>query len=434
MSDKTSLSQALAKLDEAMRPSLGGSTDPARRRAAQRLAQLARCEDEDLPAFATRHIPGRTVEESGLRAARDLLLAIGGIADMEEGGPDAWAALAEVKRILERRLAEVKEAALKRKAEAEDAGSGKDEKVTDVVDVTAPQPGAIEPESVAGLRPGGDISKMPSYLVPLGVASKPPEPLSGIPHAQDPSAPSSRRGGPDAPRLPPCESPFRASNQVATGVHPGDPLGMTVNAVPAPPKHSLPFQSITSAAAQKLGHAEGSPASEDFNPNATIDPERVAPRGPALPFAPSGLPSTQGPRPGVPEPPRLDPRPPVDENRDEMTRLVQIPMGPVLPFRPSVEGHGARPSSPPPVEPAPRAGVAEPLHVLSLAQYASLCVELAVFPEEAEGIFRRYGLDAGEKRSAIDAAWKERLRNEPAEYEAWQELYRRYHAHWAKQR
>lgn len=76
---------------------------------------------------------------------------------------------------------------------------------------------------------------------------------------------------------------------------------------------------------------------------------------------------------------------------------------------------------------------ADPLSLLSLAQYASLCAELTVFPEGAEGIFRRYGLDSDEKRAAVDAAWKERLRNDPEVYEAWQELYRRYHAHWAKQ-
>lgn len=106
----------------------------------------------------------------------------------------------------------------------------------------------------------------------------------------------------------------------------------------------------------------------------------------------------------------------------------------MLPFRPSAEGRGAMPS-PPSVEPTPRASVAEqPLNVLSLAQYASLCAELAVFPEKTEGIFWRYGLGADEKRSAVDAAWKERLRHEPAAYDAWQELYRRYHAHWTKQR
>ncbi|WP_437486988.1 hypothetical protein WME75_05140 [Sorangium sp. So ce1014] len=140
ISDESSLAQALAKLNEAMRPSLGGRTDPARRRGAQRLAQLARCEDEDLPAFAKRHMPGRTVEESGLRSARDLLLAIGGIADMEEGGPDAWAALAEVNRILERRLAEAKEAALKRKAEAEEAAAGPPPHVAPMLSQRMPAP------------------------------------------------------------------------------------------------------------------------------------------------------------------------------------------------------------------------------------------------------------------------------------------------------
>lgn len=353
MSDKTPLAQALAKLDEAMRPSLGGSADPARRRAAQRLAQLARCEDKELPEFAKRHMPGGAVEESGLRAARDLLLAIGGIADMEEGGPDAWAALAEVKQILERRLAEAKETALKRKAEAEDAGLSKVEEAADGVDVTASQPGAIEPAFVAGLQPGGDTSRMPFPFVPL---SAPLKPLEG-------------RRVPD-------------------------------------------------------------------DPEATMAGEHMALRRPALPFDPPSSPMAQGLRPGMSEPPKLDPRLPADHDPLKMTREFQSPMGPVLPFRPSAEGPGAKPTlpPPPPVEPAPRAFVAEPQNELSLAQYASLCAELSVFPEETERVFRRYGLDADEKRSAVDAAWKKRLRHEPAEYEAWQELYRRYHAHWTKQR
>jgi hypothetical protein len=137
------------------------------------------------------------------------------------------------------------------------------------------------------------------------------------------------------------------------------------------------------------------------------------------------------------ESPKFGPRLPLGEQLGETTGPIQAPKGPVIPFRPPVEGHRARPSPPPPppvqVQPTPHAVVAEPHNVLSLAQYASLCAELAVFPEETEGTFWRYGLDTDEKRSAVDAAWKERLRREPAEYEAWQELYRRYHAYWTEQ-
>ncbi|KYG10925.1 hypothetical protein BE21_09550 [Sorangium cellulosum] len=80
--------------------------------------------------------------------------------------------------------------------------------------------------------------------------------------------------------------------------------------------------------------------------------------------------------------------------------------------------------------PAPRAESIDV--VLPLAQYAALCAELALSPSAVEAIFRRYGLDSDERRSTIDAAWKERLSKHPAEYAKWQELFRLYHAHFAK--
>jgi hypothetical protein len=69
---------------------------------------------------------------------------------------------------------------------------------------------------------------------------------------------------------------------------------------------------------------------------------------------------------------------------------------------------------------------------LSLAQYASLCAELAVFPEAAEAVFQRHGLESQEKRAAVDAAWKDRLRQDEVQYMAWEEMYRRYHVYWTR--
>jgi hypothetical protein len=68
---------------------------------------------------------------------------------------------------------------------------------------------------------------------------------------------------------------------------------------------------------------------------------------------------------------------------------------------------------------------------LTLAQYASLCAELAVFPEEVEATFRRYGLQLLSDRLAVDLAWKERLRRNEEEYRRWQSLYQHYHAYWS---
>jgi hypothetical protein len=59
-----------------------------------------------------------------------------------------------------------------------------------------------------------------------------------------------------------------------------------------------------------------------------------------------------------------------------------------------------------------------------LNAYASLCAELAAAPTDAEATFARYGLVLPEKRKAVDDAWKERLRRDPALYTQWQQFYR----------
>jgi hypothetical protein len=79
------------------------------------------------------------------------------------------------------------------------------------------------------------------------------------------------------------------------------------------------------------------------------------------------------------------------------------PAGDPLPFRPA-----------PPAAPA-----------LGFDEYASLCAELAVFPDQAEAAFARYGLANAQVRRDVDLAWQERLRQNPAEFTAWQTLYQR---------
>jgi hypothetical protein len=49
-----------------------------------------------------------------------------------------------------------------------------------------------------------------------------------------------------------------------------------------------------------------------------------------------------------------------------------------------------------------------------------------------EDIFRRHGLESQEKRSVVDAAWKERLRRDPGEQKRWQDAYWRFYAQWMK--
>lgn len=63
---------------------------------------------------------------------------------------------------------------------------------------------------------------------------------------------------------------------------------------------------------------------------------------------------------------------------------------------------------------------------LTLAQYASLCAELTVFPAAAEQTFERYGLATASQRTSIDQAWKARLQSNAVEHQEWQQLYQRY--------
>lgn len=63
---------------------------------------------------------------------------------------------------------------------------------------------------------------------------------------------------------------------------------------------------------------------------------------------------------------------------------------------------------------------------LTLAQYASLCAELTVFPAASEQTFERYGLATASQRTSIDRAWKARLQSNAVEHQEWQQLYQRY--------
>lgn len=60
----------------------------------------------------------------------------------------------------------------------------------------------------------------------------------------------------------------------------------------------------------------------------------------------------------------------------------------------------------------------------NLETYAALCAELAASPHVAEATFSRYGLSDVARRKAVDDAWKERLRRDPALYARWQQFYR----------
>ncbi len=77
----------------------------------------------------------------------------------------------------------------------------------------------------------------------------------------------------------------------------------------------------------------------------------------------------------------------------------------------------------------PAAGPPPPL---TLQRYASLCAEVAVFPDRAEAIFHAYGFGEVHDRRAADLSWQERLRRNPAEYQGWRALYQRWIGHFER--
>lgn len=205
-----------------------------------------------------------------------------------------------------------------------------------------------------------------------------------------------------------------------------------------PGKAALPFHRAESPAAEQAHDVEP--------PEVTTAPVPLVRRGPVLPF-------------GVPvPPPELGPgagRAVADEDEEAEVRTAPARLvsgQPALPFQPPAPEHeprfgpapepgsldgGLTSKQPPPgalIMPGSSSVPAmdRPDAMLSLVQYASLCAELAVFPDEGEATFRKYGLESQEKRSAVDAWWKRQLRENQLQHAAWQEAYRHYHSYWLK--
>ncbi|WP_437279871.1 hypothetical protein WME90_04760 [Sorangium sp. So ce375] len=428
VSDKSPLDQALEKLNEAMRPSLGGSTDPARRRVAQRLAQLARCEDEDLPAFAARHMPGRTVEESGLRSARDLLLAIGGIADMEEGGPDAWAALAEVQQILERRLAEARAAALKRKAEAKDEALKRKAEAEEAAASPLPHVAPMLSQGMAApLSPPMPVPGLPFAVAPAPAepvpfsAPAPAEPVPGLPFAVAPApAPAPAEPVPFSAPAAATAGPLPFTSTAAAVPTPllGDatlpPTHLPLPPAPgAPPFASTPSPLPFAAKAGRDRHTQPFSAPRYDSVLPFRAPTSPAMQGsvppPAAPAAPVG-PIVAAPLPGPAPTPPLAPAAPAVAPREERASAAPERTS----WRAPPQSAGAAPSSGP--------GAAASIPPLTLEQYAGMVVACELYPLYAQSTQSRYGVRTPDERAALDRFWHARLSADPVLAEHWERM------------
>ncbi|WP_437631290.1 hypothetical protein [Sorangium sp. So ce854] len=297
-------------------------------------------------------------------------------------------------------------------------------------------PGAplVTPEALQGTGPLLDVPRCaavpfvpaPGELATVRAEPKPPrtaESLTG-------TAPL-----PDIPQR--AALPFPQTSASATVKPPPPVVAETGPLLDIPRGPALPF-----AAGASGPPPPSTPTAQPQRPRAPWEiaetsPVQAPPQRPAIPFAattpatPAGAPASSKPVPRAPD------------ELGETSLSLEIPrelLRQTARGKAAVTGATSQSyrvsSSPSPSSnvdsggPAPVAGPIEA--VLSLPQYAALCAELALSPDAAEAIFQRYGLDSSERRSAVDAAWKERLSKQSAEYAQWQEMYRHYHAHFAK--
>ncbi|WP_437646550.1 hypothetical protein [Sorangium sp. So ce362] len=161
------------------------------------------------------------------------------------------------------------------------------------------------------------------------------------------------------------------------------------------------------------------------------------------PVAPMQIPAAV--RLDVSPPPQPLPRPAPERELDATVVGVRIsPFSNPLPFAQGSALSASTPAQSPPVPEAqipPSAlgapeqdGAQDGAPALSLAQYASLCAELAVAPHARDATFRRYGLGTPRQQTIVDRAWQTRLLRNPVEYREWQALYEHYSRYWLARR
>ncbi|WP_437806413.1 hypothetical protein [Sorangium sp. So ce1078] len=342
--ERSPLTEALARLDRAMRPLRGSSLDPERRRVAARLADLARCEDDELAAFAGRHLPGRAVDEPALRAAREMILAIGRVLGPEGESAEAMGVLKDAHRALDERLAEAKWAAARREAEAAAVAAAA---AAAVASTSAP---ALVEASGPLSRPGGGLPFVPAptpLAPPAMMAAPAPLAPPAMMAAPAPLAPPALMAAP-APLAVPAPAPLAPPALMAVSA----PLTMPAPAplgVPVPPPMAAPTSLAAPAPTASL--AAPAPAAAPASAAAPAPPAAPVPEpAPVAASAPRTEPPSSRTEPpsSRAEPPSSRTEPPVwgestrpaSKTLPEMKRLVDS----ALPFIPVASEERPRPS------------------------------------------------------------------------------------------
>jgi len=211
-----------------------------------------------------------------------------------------------------------------------------------------------------------------------------------------------------------------------------------VDAPPAEPRRAVPSALKGTALAFDVPYAHVLPFDPSAAPTLPATSALAAPRGPrvgkgtqlaldneagpVLPFS-SAAPATGAvgqegaarPAPAALDDTPLRPKPVGSETAD-ISSVLRNP----LPFGPSAPP-AARPVAP---AEAPQ---------LSLAQHASLCVELALDPASSPEILGRYRVSEEQKR-ALDAHWQARLAADATLRAAWHQAYQSYQTWLLRQR
>lgn len=248
-----SMSDALAALDAALRVTGASTTDPERRRAASRLAELIRSDDADLSRFASRHLPGHALDDEALRNLRDVAFAFARLVALQGKVPEAATLFAELGSTLQGRIGPLEEEARRPPASASPPVRAY---VDD--DGTLPMPAPLVLEDGPNLDASGRAFPVPSFALPFAPGA--PITMGGgdVDRAEDPFAervtlpPDSKvRANPATPfadgpanvppRVPAPVAPQRPSGTLADDVGTRR-NGTAPDAFRAAPAAALPFK------------------------------------------------------------------------------------------------------------------------------------------------------------------------------------------------
>lgn len=353
-----------ALLEAAMRPGHTGTTNAELKRAATLLSELVRTEDEDLSSFATRRLPGRSIDEQSLKEARAFAIDVARLVSLQ-GAPEA----AELLSQLRSRLSEGLDA-LNRDAPRE-----------------APIPARQEPSIAPAAMPSAGPFPKPSFAVAL--SQRPPVGGSEEPFLPKFGTVTAVEFVPNRPTLPFAKGDGR----------PPPKTGATTEKLPADlhPKARLP-------------ETDDDELFISSNMTVMADPDSAS--KPSLPFA------------GAPKPAAAAPPSSPEEDDDlfissNLTAPISSlgPRAAALPF-PSTKADAA-----PASQPAPSA-LRLPPHLarITIDAHAALYALLQLYPEREPEIFARYGVRDRSERDALDRHWFARCHADPALGAQWTAL------------